>query len=276
MYSRVLFAIATLSGVQAIKGDDMRTGQRVGKRLDDTAEAVGNTAIAFGNTLGGLWESGKNIAVNAGKAVGGAVKAAGNAAVNVAVGAGNAVAYVAKGISSAADEGLYGTNYQTNRISLPVMKPKDMVYTLERRRDSARYFLKFLKEAEHASENDIDVQIAELEIVNSDAMIDLIDEVEDGDIAARDASAANRYARYQDYKIINGVKDSVSAVTNYVSTKAGRAKRWATTSAKKAKNAVKKSARDALKAYAENVSNFADDTFAADAESEFDQYDESE
>ena len=167
-----------------------------------------------------------------------------------------AVSSTVNGIAGGAAESFYVANRL--QINLAALKPKDMVYDLEHRRDAAMYFLKFLREVELASDNDIDVQIAMLEISQSEAMIDLIDEVKDDEIAYRNRNAAGKYYKYQEWKAKKHISDTVSSVSNYVSTKASRAGRAVTSSAKAAKRAASDRIHASLKAFAQSIDDVAD------------------
>ena len=185
----------------------------------------------FGSWARQTLNSGKQAVVSTAKAIGGA-------------------------IGSATGESSAELFYQANRlqITLAALKPKDMIYDIQRRIDTAKYFLKFLKEVEHASDDDIDVQIAQLEILNSEAMIDLIDEVKDDEIASRDGAAPRVYVIYQGWKVRNAVSD----VSTYVSDKASRASRAVTSSAKALKQSSSKRVHELLKAYANEVNDLAE------------------
>jgi len=277
MYNRVLFAIATLSGVQAIKSwdtetRDMRSIQRAGKRADDAIDAAGSW-------LGSAWGNTVDFAGNAAKVVGGAATGAVKAVGGAVVGAAGAVV-------DGSAEAFYQTNLARGIVNLAALRPSDMIARLEQRKSTAQYFLRFLKESQHASEDDIDVKIAELEIMNAGAMIDLIDEVDDNDISNRNDVAPNVYATYQAWKGVTGITDSASAVSNYVSDKKTRAtnyfadkktraSKYVTSSAKALKASTLRRTQGMLRDFATSVNNAADNIVVEDS-GEFDHYDEAQ
>ena len=171
MYNRLFTIIAVTSGASAIRQQDMRSGEKLGLKIDNFGAKIGNGFKAIGNSIVG--------AIN--------------------------------GVGSAIYGSTANVRYRSAIDFLPLatLQPKDMLVHLHQRRVDVAYFLEFADQDKSISREDLNIKIAEAELKSVDEMIALIEKSTEEEVKSLNGvNGAVRALSFYQWRRTKGWKDA--------------------------------------------------------------------